>query len=250
MARVWDEFLTERDREVFGAAGYGAEAAMRGRPALLVIDVNFGFVGDQPEDLRDSITKFPNSCGAEGWEAMDHLAPVLKTAREKNLPIFYTTGDEDHAFLDRHSWGAKNKRVDQWRSSGGQAKVSANEIPSVIAPVSGEAIILKKKPSAFFGTPLLQYLITLGVDQLLCCGTTTSGCVRATVIDGFSHGYRMAVIEECTFDRGQASHAMNLFDMNQKYANVVSADRIVEYMRGLSGDLFPAWSQTVEAVIG
>jgi nicotinamidase-related amidase len=87
------------------------------------------------------------------------------------------------------------------------------------------------------------------VDQLLCCGTTTSGCVRATVIDGFSHGYRVTVIEDCTFDRGQASHAMNLFDMNQKYANVMDSERIVDYIHGLPEDLFPEWSEAIAACV-
>jgi len=245
MTRVWDEFLTERDREVFGAAGYGAEAPMKGRPALLIIDVNFGFVGDRPEDLRESIKRFPNSCGAEGWKAMERLVPVLAAAREKNLPVFYSTGDETHGFLSRHSWGAKNPVVGKWRATGGEARMRANEIPPQIAPRPGEVIIAKNKPSVFFGSTLLQYLITLGVDQLLCCGTTTSGCVRATVVDAFSHGYRVAVIEDCTFDRGQASHAVNLFDLSQKYANVFPSERIIEYIRSLSSDLFPDWVQAV-----
>ncbi len=247
MARIWDVFLTERDKRVFEAAGYGREAELKGRPALLIIDVNFGFVGDRPEEILDSILKFPNSCGEEGWQAMEKLVPVLDAARRKCLPILYTTGDQKHPFLDQHSWGVKNRRVDQWRGSSQETKLQANDIPDLIAPQPGEVCIRKKKPSAFFGTPLLQYLITLGVDQLLCCGTTTSGCVRGTVIDAFSHGYRVAVIEDCTFDRGEASHAVNLFDMNQKYANVVSSKEVIDYILGLSEELFPDWTEAVMA---
>ena len=87
------------------------------------------------------------------------------------------------------------------------------------------------------------------MDQLLCGGTTTSGCVRATVIDGFSHGYRVTVVEDCTFDRGQASHAMNLFDMNQKYANVMPSGRIVNYIHSLPDGLFPEWSEELAACV-
>ncbi|MDA2933851.1 isochorismatase family protein [Acidobacteria bacterium AH-259-D05] len=249
MARIWDAFLTERDLKVFGAAGYGREAELKGRPALLIIDINFGFVGDQPEEILDSIAKFPNSCGAEGWQAMEQLVPVLKAARGRSLPILYTTGDDQHLFLDRHSWGVKNKRVDQWRGGADETRVRGNVIPDLIAPRPGEVTIHKKKPSAFLGTPLLQYLITLGVDQLLCCGTTTSGCVRATVIDAFSHGYRVAVIEDCTFDRGQASHAINLFDMDQKYANVMASKRIIDYIHDLPDHLFPEWSEVVATCV-
>ena len=67
------------------------------------------------------------------------------------------------------------------------------------------------------------------------------------MIDAFSHGYRVTVIEDCTFDRGQASHAMNLFDMNQKYANVMASERIVDYIHGLPEDLFPEWSEAIAA---
>lgn len=246
MTRVWDAFLTERDQQVFKAAGYGQEAEMKGRPALLVIDINFAFVGDRPQDILDSIARFPNSCGEEGWKAMERLVPVLELARERAFPVIYTTGDLEHPLLDRLSWGAKNKRVDQWRADP-QARLEANAVPDLIAPVSGEVVIAKKKPSAFFGTPLLQYLVSLGVDQLLISGTTTSGCIRASVLDAFSYGYRVAVMEDCTFDRGQASHAINLFDMNQKYANVVPSSKVLEYLRGLPDGLFPDWAETLAA---
>ena len=93
MARIWDAFLTDRDKKIFGAAGYGREAEFKGRPALLIIDVNFGFVGDRPEEILDSILKFPNSCGADGWQAMERLVPVLEAARGKCFPILFTTGD-------------------------------------------------------------------------------------------------------------------------------------------------------------
>jgi nicotinamidase-related amidase len=143
----------------------------------------------------------------------------------------------------------KNKSLDQWRGTSQENNLKANDVHGLIDPKPGEVSITKKKPSAFFGTPLSQYLITLGVDQLLCCGTTTSGCVRATVIDAFSSGYRVAVIEDCTFDRGQASHAVNLFDMDQKYSNVMSSPRIIEYIEGLSADLFPDWAEAVVSVV-
>ena len=77
MARVWDDFLTERDKKVFDAAGYGREAEFKGRPALLVIDINFGFVGDCAEEILDSIRKVPNSGGAEGWQARERLVGEL-----------------------------------------------------------------------------------------------------------------------------------------------------------------------------
>ena len=105
-----------------------------------------------------------------------------------------------------------------------------NQIVPPISPQPQDIVIRKNKPSAFFGSPLAGYLVDLQADSIIVCGTTTSGCVRATVIDGFSYNFRMSVVEECTFDRGEVSHAMNLFDLNCKYADVIPTD---EAVRGL-----------------
>jgi maleamate amidohydrolase len=116
--------------------------------------------------------------------------------------------------------------------------VRGNNIVKEIAPLAHEFVIEKLKPSAFYGTPLLGYLIDLGVDTLLVCGTTTSGCVRATVLDAFNHNYHISIVEECTFDRFESSHAINLFDMNAKYADVIGVDEATDYMRGIPRGLY------------
>ncbi len=90
-----------------------------------------------------------------------------------------------------------------------------------IAPQAGDLLLPKKHPSAFFGTPLLSHLIDLGVDTLFVTGCSTSGCVRASVVDAFSYNFRVVVPQDCVFDRSPTSHAVNLFDMNAKYADVV-----------------------------
>ncbi|MEK7281157.1 MAG: isochorismatase family protein, partial [Chloroflexota bacterium] len=97
----------------------------------------------------------------------------------------------------------------------------------------GDIVIYKPKASAFFGTPLASLLNALRVDTVLCCGTSTSGCVRASVIDANSYNFHVAVIEECTFDRSQVSHKVNLFDMNAKYADVISLQEAREYITSL-----------------
>src|SRR5262249_12936500 len=135
MARVWDSFLTDRDRTVFRAAGYGLERRFRDRPALLVIDFNFDFVGDRPEPILDSIRRFPSSCGEAGWQAMRHLVPVLEIARRKGIPVIYSTGDGAHEFLDRTSWGAKVQRDRR-----PQRLEDGNDVPPLIAPGPGEGV--------------------------------------------------------------------------------------------------------------
>jgi nicotinamidase-related amidase len=114
----------------------------------------------------------------------------------------------------------------------------ANEIMAPIAPQPHDIVIEKTMPSAFFATNLLSYLVNLRADTILVCGMTTSGCVRASVVDGFSYSYRMIVVEEGTFDRGQASHAINLFDMDVKYADVMSLADVTAYLDALSPGRF------------
>jgi maleamate amidohydrolase len=106
-----------------------------------------------------------------------------------------------------------------------------------IAPSAQDIVIYKHKPSAFSGTPLSGFLNDLGADSLLVTGTTTSGCVRASVIDAFSNNYRVAVVEEGCFDRSQASHAINLCDMHAKYADVVTTEDALSYVDGLDVDM-------------
>lgn len=114
-----------------------------------------------------------------------------------------------------------------------EARVRDTDIVAAVAPRENEIVINKAKPSAFFGTPLLSYLIQFGVDSLVITGGTTSGCVRATVVDAFSYNFRVAVVEEAVFDRGQVPHAINLFDMEAKYADVLSLEELRQYFASL-----------------
>jgi nicotinamidase-related amidase len=97
-----------------------------------------------------------------------------------------------------------------------------------VAPTAGEIVLHKSAPSAFWGTPLVGLLRGLDVDTVVVVGESTSGCVRATVVDGRSHRYHMAVVEDGVFDRHEASHAMALFDIDQKYADVISSGAAIE----------------------
>src|SRR5437762_10121803 len=110
--RVWDAFLSDRDRRIFGSAGYGKRAGFGQRPVVLVIDVNYNFVGDRPEPIEESIKHWRNSCGEEGWEAAGHIAQLLEAARAKGLPVIYSTGvDSRDDGFDRGRWADKNSRA-------------------------------------------------------------------------------------------------------------------------------------------
>lgn len=227
MARVWDELLTERDKSVYSAAGYGQRGGLGQKLALLIVDINYNFVGDKPEPILESINRFHNSCGEEGWEAVIKLQRLLPYFREKRIPIFYSTGKPREDGPSAGRWASKSARA------GEQDENKANQIVTEIAPQSHDIVIQKDKPSCFFGTTLLSYLIYYNVDTLIVCGTTTSGCIRATVIDAFSYNYKVGVIEDCTFDRGQTSHKVNLFDMDSKYSDVMSMDEVIEYVSAM-----------------
>lgn len=109
-------------------------------------------------------------------------------------------------------------------------------MPEAVAPTPGEILLPKKHPSAFFGTPLVSHLIDLGVDTLVVSGCSTSGCVRSTVVDAFAYNFRVLVPYDAVYDRSDVVHQVNLFDMGQKYADVVSTDGVIEILSRLASE--------------
>ena len=182
--RIWDKFLTERDKAVFAAGGFGARAGFGKRPALLVIDVNWAFCGERPEPILESIKRWRTSCGEESWVALEYIKSLIEAARAKRLPVIYTTGERRADNWDAGSWRWKSTRGDEASGSVGEG-IDGNEIVTMIAPGPRDIVIKKQKPSGFFGTNLASYLTLLGCDSVIVVGTTTSGCVRATVVDAF-----------------------------------------------------------------
>jgi len=235
--RIWDKFLTERDKEVFAAAGYGALGAWGERPALLVIDINYAFCGEESEPIVESIKKWRNSCGEDAWEAMPVVKGLIDTCRGKGIPVIYTTGIRRPDNWDGGSWLWKNNRGKEAPKVSTDGR-DGNAIVDEIAPGPRDLVVTKQKPSGFFGTPLQSYLQLLGCDSVIVVGTTTSGCVRATVLDAFSQNFRVTVVEDGCFDRSQASHAINLCDMNAKYANVLPSSEVQQYLTTLSQGMF------------
>lgn len=227
---IWDPFLSERDVELIELSGYGGRDGFGVCPALLVIDVTVNFCGEEREDILSSVRKWRRSCGDEAWNAIPAIQRLLAAARVADVPVIYSAGTDVPAKAvfsgrraDKNRRGAEDAAASQ---NGGNAVVAP------IAPLAHEIMIRKTKPSAFFGTPLLSYLIDMKIDTLICCGGTTSGCVRATVVDAFSHNFRVGVVEEATFDRVPAAHAMSLFDIDLKYGDVVSLADAETYFVG------------------
>jgi len=176
----------------------------------------------------EAIEEFPTSCGKVAWEALPNIRKLLNACRAADIPVVYSTSDPKF----KAAFGNATKRaVDST-----DFERRAMEFPEMIEPTGGEFIVRKARASAFFGTHLITYLLRRGVDSLLVTGCTTSGCVRATVLDGYSYGFSVFVVEDCVFDRSPFSHLVNLFEMNSKYGTVISVDEAVNYVKSLRAE--------------
>jgi nicotinamidase-related amidase len=235
--RVWDEFLAaddkitlkERPHQVWG---YGQ------RPALVLIDLYRWVFGDErPTSVKDAMDEWPGTCGPQAWDALPHLQRLLAAARAAELPIVHVTG-LDPADSGVAGWSNRGKReTDTFVADPTKADRLRRRFHIVdeVAPLPGEAVLRKAAPSGFFGTLLMSHLHAHDVDGIILVGESTSGCVRATCVEGRSYRFKMTVVEECCFDRHRTAHAMNLFDMHQKYADVLGVDEVVGHLEKLAG---------------
>ena len=224
--KPWDTVISEEEQRAYRAAGFGNPSGVGERPALLIIDVQYRTVGTEPKPFWEAIKEFPTSCGEIGWNAMRKIVLLLAEFRANGWPVLYP-----HV-------APKNKATDSGRLA---QKVPAimdvaakgYEFPAEIAPRDGDVLLPKKHPSAFFATPLTSHLIDLRADTLVITGCTTSGCVRGSVVDAFAYNWRVLVPHDAVYDRSATSHAVNLFDMASKYADVASTAEILEMLRPL-----------------
>lgn len=223
--RPWQTVFPEFDRAVYARAGFQARQAFGQRPALLLIDVVESFTGTQPQAVLDAIAEYRTSCGEQAWPALAAIRQLLDACRARGVLVVYTKGDPtDKYFCGDSVKGTAPAEI---------ARLYGAPIAAAIAPRPDEYVLQKTKASAFFGTPLASYFLKHGVDTLLVCGTSTSGCVRASVVDAFSYNFKVFVVEEGCFDRSPFSHLVNLFEMNAKYADVVTLAEALEYLAGL-----------------
>jgi maleamate amidohydrolase len=228
--RVWDRFLTEQDRAHIAlrprtGKGFGK------RPALLLIDLYRSVYGDEPQSVLDAVETWPSTCGLAAWNAIPHLQQLLAAAREAGIPVVHTTGMEERPWF-------RGTAQDPARATDPAVRdrlLRRYDIIDEVAPIDGELVIRKANASAFLGTPLIGHLVDRGIDTIIVGGESTSGCVRSSVVDGCGNRFHMIVVEECVFDRHEAPHAINLFDISQKYADVVALDDALEYLDEVTG---------------
>jgi nicotinamidase-related amidase len=199
--RIWDNFLTTRDKDRIA----GRMHRIRG-------------FGD-----RQAIDLWPGTCGLEAWNSIPHIQALQQTAREMGIPVIHTTG------LPKNESGISGVGAAH-RDDAYHKGSDMYEIIPQLAPLPGEVVVKKSAASPFFGTPLIGHLIEKQIDTLIVVGESTSGCVRSTVLDGHTNRFRVIVAEEGVFDREEASHAMNLYDMHMKLADVLPVSEILHWM--------------------
>jgi nicotinamidase-related amidase len=204
-------------QEVYARARLGESVTLGSRPAVLVVDFSGGFT--DPE----------STLGSDMSDAVEATRRVLHAARAKGLPVVFTTIGYEPSLKDGGLWLQKIPSLGDLQTGGRWVEIDP------LGAREDETIVLKKGASAFFGTNLPAILISQGVDSVVLCGATTSGCIRATAIDLLQYGYPAIVPRECVADRAQAPHEANLFDINAKYADVVSVDDALEYLESVPG---------------
>lgn len=212
--RPWDGIISEEEQRRYRAAGFGRASGIGTRPGLLIIDVQYRTVGTRPMPFWEAVEEFATSCGETAWRAVGKIETLLACFREHGWPVLYPYVAPKEKF-DAGRLAEKNPALMKVAQKG-------YEFVAEIAPREGDVLLPKKHPSAFYGTPLASYLIDLGVDTLFVAGCTTSGCVRGSVVDAFSYNFRVVVPHDCVYDRSEVSHAVNLFDMAEKYATVAT----------------------------
>ena len=210
-------FLTREEAERYKKARLGQEIGFGEKAALLVIDFMYSFT--------DPETPF----GSNMDEEVQSTAGLIRLARQKRIPVVFTAMEyKEGCESEIGIWVKKLPTLPLLKPG-----TRLVEIDERVKPITGEPVIIKKGPSAFFGTHLASLLIGLGVDTLIITGCATSGCVRATVVDALQYSFRAIVPRECVADRAKSPHEANLFDINQKYGDVVPVQRVIDYLNNL-----------------
>jgi len=217
----WQDLVTPEILETYRA--YHRPVKVGERPALLAIDLyNLAYRGG-PKPPHELQKDHPSSCGVFAHEAIAPTQRLFAAARAAGLPVLYTTSPPRSGAIV-----ATNRQV-------GVGQGDDTDIHPAFKPEADDIVVVKERASAFFGTPLVAHLNRLGISSLIVCGESTSGCVRASTVDAYSHGYHVTVVEECVYDRSPLSHKVNLFDMHHKYADVMGVEEVVAHLEALRG---------------
>jgi maleamate amidohydrolase len=214
--------IDEQTRARYAEQGWGTYRIGFGeRPALVIVDMQWDFV--DPES--------PATCAPMAVDRLPDISRLLDASRTAGTPVFFSVGLVAPDLADVGLWKGHAHRTGKSQIEGTRGA----EIVPELEPLPNEHVVRKRRPSAFFNSDLDVFLRGLKVDTLLVAGSSMSGCVRATVVDGFSLDYRVMVVRECVVDRTLEVLERNLFDVDAKYADAVSLDETLEYLDGIRG---------------
>jgi maleamate amidohydrolase len=202
------------ERALYDRGGWGGTAGYGSRPAFLIVDMYTAFVDPA----------YPYS-SPDAPAAVATIKQLLTQARAAGVPVMYSRGDRTKNDAERGRW--KTTAI----TSPMMSRPEAYQIVPDLAPLPTESVVVKTAPSAFHGTNLLSLLVFHNVDTVIVTGTVTSGCVRATVVDAFSDGFRVVVAQDGVYDRSRTSHKVSLWDIYTRYGDVVPAADILGYLR-------------------
>jgi len=219
----WDDVIDPDDKAIYAEFFNRSERVIGPRPALLAIDLYEKVYAGGPKPVREVNKDHPGSCGINAWTAIEPTKKLFAAARAAGIPIVYTTGNPNPRVVATN----RQRRPDEAAGDG-------YRIWPDFAPQPGDLVIKKERASGFFGTPLTAHLQMLGVRSVIMCGESTSGCLRASTVEGFSNGFHMSVAEECCYDRSILSHKIALFDLHHKYADVMHVEEIVAQLGTLT----------------
>lgn len=201
---------------------YRREVAIGPNPALLAVDLYELVYQGGARPVHEVAKTHPSSCGEFAWAAIGPTQRLFAAARAAGIPVAYSTNETRPESRATPVWATRRQR--------GPVAPEMYDIRPEFKPQPGDTVVRKQRASAFFGTPLIAHLTQLGVHTVIICGESTSGCVRATVLDAYSYGLHVVLVEECCFDRFLLTHKVNLFDMHHKYADVMGLDAVVAHL--------------------
>lgn len=212
----WKDVIDPETLEVYRP--YFRELGIKGKPALLSIDLFSSVFPSGPMSLLESIRENPKSCGPYAWEAKPKIKKLLDLAHASSWPVIQTTSDR---LLSPEDENRRATNRDESDLSLTQIEKDFSIDPYFEVQPS-DYLIYKGRASAFFGTGLDIYLKSIDIDTVVICGESTSGCVRSSAVDAFAYGFHVVIVEECVFDRHLLSHKVSLFDLHHKYADVMT----------------------------
>jgi len=216
----WKDLIPKDVLEIY--RHYERKTYVGPSPALIAIDLYELSYQGGARPVVELAERFPSSCGEHAHAAIEPTRRLFAAARAAGLPVFYSTMDTRADSLPTAVTATKRRKI--------PVDPALYAIRSDFKPQPGDVVITKQRASAFFGTPLVAHLTQLGVRTVIICGESTSGCVRASAVDAYSHGFHVVLVEECCFDRSPISHKVNLFDLHHKYADVMRLAEVTAHL--------------------